>query len=108
MLADDRNRVRELALQRILKTRKVKRSTATTTIATNNVRVFNLPAFDLCAMDSVDLLKWEIVTEPPLTERFSHDMIAEAIVNPEIIQETILPTIKGFPCHSQAAERIVK
>ncbi|GBM43474.1 hypothetical protein AVEN_9435-1 [Araneus ventricosus] len=52
-------------------------------------------------MDYVDLIKWENVTEPPLTERFSDDMIAEAIVNPAIIQEAILPTIKGFPCHTR-------
>ncbi|GBN79932.1 hypothetical protein AVEN_236473-1 [Araneus ventricosus] len=108
MLADDRNRIRELALRRILKARKVKRSAATTTIATNNIRIFNLPAFDLCAMDYVDLIKCENVIEPPLTERSSEDMIAEAIVNPAIIQESILPTIKGFNCHTQATERIVK
>ncbi|GBL71787.1 hypothetical protein AVEN_63262-1 [Araneus ventricosus] len=60
-------------------------------------------------MDYVDLIKWENVTEPPLTERFSDDMIAEAIiVNSAIIQEAILHTIKGFPCHTQATERIVK
>ncbi|GBL89051.1 hypothetical protein AVEN_255193-1 [Araneus ventricosus] len=82
MLADDRNRIREFALRRILKARKVKRSAATTTIGTNNIRIFNLPAFDLCAMDYVDLIKWENVSEPPLTERFSGDMIAETIVKP--------------------------
>ncbi|GBM05432.1 hypothetical protein AVEN_94734-1 [Araneus ventricosus] len=59
-------------------------------------------------MDYVDLIKWENVTEPRLTERFSDDIIAEAIVNPAVIKETILPTIKGFPSHTQATERIVK
>ncbi|GBL87709.1 hypothetical protein AVEN_81330-1 [Araneus ventricosus] len=108
MLADDRNHLRELALRRILKASKVKRSAATTTITTNNIRIFYLTAFNLCAMGYVDLIKWENVTEPPLIERFSDDMIAEAIVNPAIIQEAILPTIKRFPCHSQATERIVK
>ncbi|GBN12375.1 hypothetical protein AVEN_92113-1 [Araneus ventricosus] len=85
MLADDRNHIREVALRRILKSRKVKRSAATTTIVTNNIRTFNLPAFNLCAMDYVDLIKWENVTELPLTERFSDGMIAEAIVNPAIV-----------------------
>ncbi|GBN00463.1 hypothetical protein AVEN_131017-1 [Araneus ventricosus] len=70
--------------------------------------IFNLPAFDLCATDYADLIKWENVTEPPPTRRFSDDMIAEAIVNPAIIQEAILPIFKGFPCHTQATERIVK
>ncbi|GBN74377.1 hypothetical protein AVEN_73752-1 [Araneus ventricosus] len=65
-------------------------------------------AIDLCAMDCVDLIKWENVTQPPPTERFSDDMIAEAILNPAIIQEAILPTIKVFSCHPQATERIVK
>ncbi|GBO11656.1 hypothetical protein AVEN_86796-1 [Araneus ventricosus] len=97
MLAEDKNHKRELALRRILKARKVKQSDATTTIATNNIRIFNLSAFDLRAMDYVGLIKWENVTEPPLTERFSDDMVTEAIVNPAIIQEAILPTIKGFP-----------
>ncbi|GBM04568.1 hypothetical protein AVEN_93969-1 [Araneus ventricosus] len=59
-------------------------------------------------MDYVDWIKWENETEPPLTERFSDDMIAEAVVNPAIIQEAILPTIKGFPGHTQATERILK
>ncbi|GBM82314.1 hypothetical protein AVEN_193559-1 [Araneus ventricosus] len=104
MLADDRNHIRELALRRILKAR----SAVTTTIATNSIRIFNLPAFNLCAMDYVDLIKWENVTEPPLTERFSDDMIAEAIIIPSIIQEALLPTIKGSPCHPHSTERIVK
>ncbi|GBO10867.1 hypothetical protein AVEN_122899-1 [Araneus ventricosus] len=108
MLADARNHIRELALRRILKARKVKRFATTTTIAMNNIRIFKLPAFGLCAMDYVDLIKWENVTEPPLTERFSDDMIAEAIVKPAIIQEAMLPAIKGFTFHTQATERIVK
>ncbi|GBN62049.1 hypothetical protein AVEN_201250-1 [Araneus ventricosus] len=108
MLADDRNHIRELALRRIMKARKVKMSAAITTITTNNIRIFNLPAFGLCAIYYVDLIKWENETESPLTERFSDDMIAEAIVHRAIIQETILPTIKGFPSHTQATERIVK
>ncbi|GBO20021.1 hypothetical protein AVEN_2022-1 [Araneus ventricosus] len=45
------------------------------------------------------------MTEPPLTERFSEDMVTEAIVSPAIIQEAILPTTN---CHTQATERIVK
>ncbi|GBN90166.1 hypothetical protein AVEN_89843-1 [Araneus ventricosus] len=100
-----------MAFQRILKALNVKRSAATTAIATNNIRISNLsnlPAFDLRAMDYVDLIKWYNVIEPPLTERFSDDMISEAIVNPAIIQEAILPTVKGFFCHTQATERIVK
>lgn len=108
MLADNRNHIRELALRRILNARKAKRSAGTPTIETNNIRVFNLPVFDFCATDYVDLIKWENVTEPPLTERFSDSMISEAIIDPSIIPATILPTIKGFPCHTQATERIVK
>lgn len=45
MIADDRKRIRELALRRILKASKVKLSAATTTV-TNNIRNFSLPAFD--------------------------------------------------------------
>ncbi|GBM55257.1 hypothetical protein AVEN_168398-1 [Araneus ventricosus] len=45
------------------------------------------------------------VHEHPLTKRFSDDMIAEAIVNPAIGGDTIY---KGFPCNTQATERIVK
>ncbi|GBL92279.1 hypothetical protein AVEN_35831-1 [Araneus ventricosus] len=59
-------------------------------------------------MDYADLNKGENVTKPPLTERFSDDMIAEAIVNTAIIEEVILHTIKGFPCHTQATGRIFK
>ncbi|GBO22924.1 hypothetical protein AVEN_119397-1 [Araneus ventricosus] len=62
MLADYRNHVRESALRRILKARKVKRSAGTTTIVTNNSHIFNLPAFDICATDYVDLIKLENVT----------------------------------------------
>ncbi|GBN79351.1 hypothetical protein AVEN_145170-1 [Araneus ventricosus] len=108
MLADDRNHIRESALRRILKARKVKWSAATTNIAPNIIRMFILTAFGICAMDYMDLIKWENVTEPPLTERFSGHMLAEEIVKPAIIMVAILPTIKGFPCHTQATERIVK
>lgn len=54
------------------------------------------------------MIKWENVTEPPLTERFSDEMLSEAIINPAIIQRAILPSIKRFPCHTQSTERIVK
>ncbi|GBM77512.1 hypothetical protein AVEN_234712-1 [Araneus ventricosus] len=81
MQADDRNHIRELTLRRILKARKLKGSAATSTIATNNIRIFNLSAFGLCAMDYMDFIKWDNVTEPPLTKKFSEAMIAEAIVS---------------------------
>ncbi|GBM27866.1 hypothetical protein AVEN_66414-1 [Araneus ventricosus] len=66
-------------------------------IVPSDMRIFNLPAFDLRSTDYVDLIKWENVTELQLIERFSDDMIAEAIVNTAFIQEAILSTNKWFP-----------
>lgn len=74
----------------------------------NIIRIFNLLAFDFCEADYIDMIKWENVTESPLTERFNDDMTSEAIVIAEISSTAIISTIKVFPCHTQAVERIVK
>lgn len=102
MLADDRSHIKELALRRIQKARKIERS------STNNIRIFKVPVFDLSAKDYVDLISWETMTEPPATKSLNDDIISNALVNPSIIQETILFSLKKFPCHTQATERAVK
>lgn len=48
----------------------------------NNILIANLPSFGLNAIDYVDLIKWENVAEPPLSERLNYYMISEALVNP--------------------------
>lgn len=54
------------------------------------------------------MIKWENITELSLTERLSDDMFTGAIVNQGMIPVAIPFTLKGFPFHAQATERIVK
>lgn len=56
ILADERNHIRQLALQSILKTCKVKRSAEISAISKSNFCRFILPVFSLCGTDYVDLV----------------------------------------------------
>lgn len=77
MFISDITRIRQLGIPGILKTCIVKKSTPT--IATTNTHIFNLQVFDHFAMDYIDLIMWENVTEPPLTKQFSDAMIFESL-----------------------------
>lgn len=101
MLADERTSVKILALRRILKARNM---------TSSSVRTFVVPKFNFDAEDYIDIINWSevTVTEPPLLKTINNDVIFDCIMNPELIDEIILPRIKVFPCHTQATERCVK
>lgn len=102
MLADYREHVRELALRRILKIRRATSDSGTV------LRIFEVPTLNLNADDYIDLIDWENITEPPLTKNITTEIICQAIIEPQIIQNEILKNIKNLPCHTQATERCVK
>lgn len=94
MLVDERPHIRELALRRILKARQNK---------PNNVRIFKVPKINFAATDYTELIDWtHNVTEPPLTMHISDEDLHLMIRRQEA------PTLKKFPCHTQAVERAVK
>ena len=91
MLCDDRARIRELAVQRILAA--VARSKLK-----EGIRVFRVPKINLNAKDYTNLIDWKKVniTEPPLTSRLSEQELRSLYKNKHLI---------NLPCHTQAVER---
>lgn len=97
MLGDDRESVRELAYQQILKTR---------TENAPGLRTFKVPAFNFNATDYTEMITWKNckITEPPLTCNLSDDAL-KSIVKSGL---SAVENIRDFPCHTQAVERHIK
>ncbi|CAG5000463.1 unnamed protein product [Parnassius apollo] len=97
MLGDDREIIRELACQQILKAR-----------AENDqgLRTFKVPPLNFDAEDYTDLIKWQDckITEPPLTYNLSDEFLKEIVK----CGLRTCQSIKDFPCHTQAVERCIK
>ena len=88
-LCDDRARICELAVQRILAARsKLK----------EGIRVFRVPKINLNAKDYTNLIDWKKVniTKPPLTSRLSEQELRSLYKNKHST---------NLPCHTQAVER---
>lgn len=97
MLADDREIIRKLAYQRILKSRAEN---------TLELRTFKVPALNFDAKDYTDLITWQDckITEPPLTSNLSDETLKEIVES----GLTTCQNIQDFPCHTQAVERVIK
>lgn len=97
MIADERVKVRELGLRRILKAR----SEAT---SCRDIRIFKLPNFNFDAKDYIDMIPWQecTVTEPPILSGLCDDELKDYIRSNEI------PKLEKYPCHTQSVERCVK
>jgi hypothetical protein len=97
MISDERKRVRELGLRRILKARMNKRT---------SLREFVVPNLNFDASDYFEMIDWTVVeiTEHPLTADISEDDIRL------FVKSGGASTIEfpRFPCHTQAVERCVK
>lgn len=93
MLVDTRQHIRELAVRRILKARKlgIKK------------RIFKIPKINFDAEDYIDLIDWSncVISEPPLTKDMSDEQLLDIIKSEE-------SPFDFFPCHTQAVERYVK
>ena len=98
MITDERPRIRELGLRRILKARRYKRT---------SIRTFKVPTLNLSADDYIDLIDWqsnEAISEPPVTSEISENDLMKYINE----KETPSITFPRLPCHTQAVERCVK
>lgn len=96
MLADNRPKIRNLAVKRILDCRKSR-------LTTGRVRKFFVPELKFSAKSYEDLIDWKnIKTELPLTRSFSEEKLRSIAKSNEICEEFKLP------CHTQAVERHVK
>uniref|UniRef100_A0A8D8TIH7 Uncharacterized protein n=1 Tax=Cacopsylla melanoneura TaxID=428564 RepID=A0A8D8TIH7_9HEMI len=71
MLEDQRAHIRELALRRILKARKLQSSDA--------IRQFNIPTLNFQAEEYYNLISWEMPLEPAATLKLSDQEIKTLI-----------------------------
>ncbi|XP_060801595.1 uncharacterized protein LOC132902031 [Amyelois transitella] len=97
MLGDNREIIRKLAYQRILKAGAEK---------TLRLRTFKVPSLNFDAKDYTDLITWQDckITDPPLTSNLSDEALKEIVKS----GLTTCQDIKDFPCHTQAVERCIK
>ena len=92
MMNDERQHIRELAVQRILEARS----------SHDSIRNFKLPSkINFEANDYVDLIDWknESITSPPILRNITNEDILKARSQPL----KIMP----FPCHSQGVEHAI-
>lgn len=96
MLSDDRRKVRELSVERIIKARS--------NYDNETIRIFEVPTLNFEANDYCDMIFWDnvIVTPPPLLTNYSNESLLQFIEN--AAKKDLFP----FPCHTQAVERCVK
>lgn len=90
MLQDDTKKIQNLAVNRILESRKS---------FSPLVRTFEIPTLNFSAKKYYDLINWNNFSEPPFTRSLTEEGIRF------LIQANDFPL---FPCHSQAVERHVR
>ena len=98
MITDERPRIRELSLRRILKARRYKRT---------SIRTFKVPNLNLSGDDYIDLIDWqstEAISEPPVASGISDDDLLK-FINKKKTPSVAFPRL---PCHIQAVERCIK
>uniref|UniRef100_A0A8D8VVF7 Uncharacterized protein n=1 Tax=Cacopsylla melanoneura TaxID=428564 RepID=A0A8D8VVF7_9HEMI len=94
MLEDQRAHIRELALRKILKARKLQSSDA--------IRQFNIPTLNFQAEEYYNIISWEMPLEPAATLKLSDQEIKTLIATNKELDAVRLP------CHTQAVERHIK
>ncbi|KAK0066937.1 hypothetical protein Bpfe_003672 [Biomphalaria pfeifferi] len=98
MLTDEKSEIRELALRRILKSRKQKR--------TSSVRSFCVPLINFEATSYIDMIDWQktSITEPPIVMDIDDDTFLIMIRE----EDTPRLDFARYPCHTQSVERHIK
>ncbi|KAK0055677.1 hypothetical protein Bpfe_014952 [Biomphalaria pfeifferi] len=97
MLTDEKSEIRELALRRIMKSRKQKR--------TSSVRSFCVPLINFEATSYIDMIDWQKtpITEPPIVMDIDVDTFLTMIR-----EDTSRLDFARYPCHTQSVERHIK
>ncbi|CAH2098786.1 unnamed protein product [Euphydryas editha] len=100
MLGDERQMIREKAVNLILQTRQENVSSAEVA----EVRSFNVPPLNMNAKDYTEMIDWKKieVTEPPLIKDLNEDDLRN------IIENGLKSDILAYPCHNQSVERSIK
>lgn len=95
MLFDERDHIRELALQKIITARENESST--------KLRIFRPPKLNFSARDYTEMILWDecLTTTPPVLRHISDEELKN------MAKDKILE-IDDFPCHTQSVERCVK
>lgn len=98
MLTDEKSEIRKLALRRIMKSRKQKR--------TSSVRSFCVPVINFEATSYIDMIDWQKtpITEPPIVMDIDDDTFLTMIRE----EDTPRLDFARYPCHTQSVERHVK
>lgn len=98
MITDQCPDIRILGWRRIKKARQISKK--------KSIRAFVVPEIDFEADSYFQMIDWSSITltEPPLTTTITSEEIEENI---KIAAEARM-SIKEFPCHTQAVERMVK
>ncbi|KAK0055600.1 hypothetical protein Bpfe_014875 [Biomphalaria pfeifferi] len=98
MLTDEKSEIRELALRRIMKSRKQKR--------TSPVRSFCVPLINFEATSYIDMIDWQKtpITEPPIVMDIDDDTFLNMIRE----EDTPRLDFAHYPCHTQSVERHIK
>ncbi|KAK0069476.1 hypothetical protein Bpfe_000653 [Biomphalaria pfeifferi] len=98
MLTDEKSEIRELALRRIMKSRKQKR--------TSSVRSFRVPLINFEATSYIDMIDWQKtpITEPPIVMDIDDDTFLTMIRE----EDTPRLDFARYPCHTQSVERHIK
>ncbi|KAK0042646.1 hypothetical protein Bpfe_027944 [Biomphalaria pfeifferi] len=98
MLTDEKSEIRELALRRIMKSRKQKR--------TSSVRSFCVPLINFEATSYIDMIDWQKtpIAEPPIVMDIDDDTFLTMIRE----EDTPRLDFARYPCHTQSVERHIK
>ncbi|KAK0066832.1 hypothetical protein Bpfe_003567 [Biomphalaria pfeifferi] len=92
MLTDEKSEIRELALRRIMKSRKQKR--------TSSVRSFCVPLINFEATSYIDMIDWQKtpITEPAIVMDIDDDTFLTMIRE----EDTLRLDFARYPCHTQS------
>lgn len=96
MMEDERDSIRQLAVERIMQARNEKLS---------SIRPFKIPKFNFQSEDYTELIDWDncIITDPPLLKEITQNDLQSMCTDLSLVKNTL-----NIPCHSQAVERCVK
>ncbi|KAK0061524.1 hypothetical protein Bpfe_008906 [Biomphalaria pfeifferi] len=98
LLIQKTSEIRKLALRRIMKSRKQKR--------TSSVRSFCVPLIKFEATIYIDMIDWQKtpITEPPIVMDIDDDTLLTMILE----EDTPRLDFARYPCHTQSVERHIK
>lgn len=105
MLADERQEVRKMAVQRIL-SKRLQAAAAKCGGADTDPRIFRVPIVNFQATQYTEMVDWpkDELFEPPILSGTADEAIQSCVED----CSKVMTLVGDFPCHTQAVERTVK